>query len=140
MPPEQGSARDQTPMTDYQEQSQESGEPLFARAIEATLQVSPEERAGLFEKLTKEIAEVTTAPGSGMKPWTCSIHDGTDGSRIFRGGTGLSLVVDPQGRLWRARSYEDFETTYTITLNSCEIDTLTPIYALMKEYLPLRGD
>jgi hypothetical protein len=123
-------------MTDYQEQSQESGEPLFAHAIEVTLQASPDERAGLLEKLTREIAEVTTAPGSGLKPWTCSIHDGTDGSRIFRGGVGSSLVVDPQGRLWRARSYEDFETTYTITPNSCEIATLTPIYPQMREYLP----
>jgi hypothetical protein len=122
-------------MTDYQEQGQESGEPLFAHAIEVTLRASPEERAGLLEKLTNEIAATTTAPGSGMKPWTCSIHDGTDGSRIFRGGTGLSLVIDPQGRLWRARSYEDFETTYTITPNSCEIATLTPIYPQMREYV-----
>ncbi|MGH7488390.1 MAG: hypothetical protein ACRD3J_26065 [Thermoanaerobaculia bacterium] len=126
-------------MTDYPEQSQETGEPLFAHAIEAALQASPDERASLFEKLTNEIAEVTTAPGSGMKPWTCSVHDGTDGSRIFRGGVGSSVVIDPQGRLWRARSYEDFETTYTITPNSCEIDTLTPIYAQMREYRPL-GD
>jgi hypothetical protein len=73
-----------------------------------------------------------------MKPWTCSIHDGTDGSRIFRGGVGSSLVIDPQGRLWRARSYEDFETTYTITPNSCEIATLTPIYTQMREYPALR--
>lgn len=115
-------------------QDQETGEPLFAHAIEITLQASPHERARLFERLTKEIAD-TTAPGSGMKPWTCSIHDGTDGSRIFRGGVGSSLVIDPQGRLWRARSYEDFETTYTITPNSCEIATLTPIYAQMKEYV-----
>jgi hypothetical protein len=123
-------------MTDDQEQSQETGEPLFAHAIKVTLRASPDERPGLLEKLTKEIAEVTTAPGSGMKPWICSIHDGTDGSRIFRGGVGSSLVVDPEGRLWRARSYEDFETTYTITPNSCEIETLTPIYPQMREYLP----
>jgi hypothetical protein len=41
------------------------------------------------------------------RPWTCTIYTGTDGSRIFRGGIGHSLVIDPDGRLWRARSYED---------------------------------
>lgn len=40
----------------------------------------------------------------------------------------------PSGRLWRARTYEDFETAYTITPNSCEIETMKPIYELMREY------
>lgn len=70
------------------------------------------------------------------RPWTCIIYKGTDGSTIFRGGIGHSLVVDPVGRLWRARSYEDFETTYRFINGSCEIDTLTPRYAQMREYCP----
>lgn len=68
------------------------------------------------------------------RPWTCKVYDGTDGSAIFRGGVGHSLVIDPAGRLWRARSYEDFDTTYKFTDGSCEIDTLTPLYAQMREY------
>jgi hypothetical protein len=112
------------------------GEERFSQAIAATLKAPAPERSVLFEKLTKEIAAVTTAPGSGLRPWTCSVHDGTDGSRIFRGGVGSSLVIDPEGRLWRARNVEDFQTTYTITANSCEIDTLTPDYREMQEYLP----
>jgi len=114
-----------------------TGEGLFSKAIAVTLLAPPRERAALFEKLTAEIAAVTTAPDSGMKPWVRSVHDGTDGSRIFRGGVGSSVVIDPAGRLWRARSYEDFQTTYTITPTSCEIDTLTPVYTEMSEYLPL---
>ena len=42
---------------------------------------------------------------------------------IFRGGVGHSLVIDPRGRLWRARSYEDFYTTYRLTGTAYEIDT-----------------
>jgi hypothetical protein len=63
------------------------------------------------------------------------LHDGTDGSRIFRGAVGASLVIDTEGRLWRARSLEDFQTIYTITPTSCDIDTLTPDYRKMREYL-----
>ena len=111
-----------------------SAEGLFAEAIATTLQAPPGERAALFERLTAGIATVTTAPDSGWKAWTRTVHDGTDGSRIFRGGVGASVVIDPQGRLWRARSYEDFQTTYTITATSCEIETLTPVYAEMREY------
>ena len=70
------------------------------------------------------------------RPWTCTVYTGTDGSRIFRGGVGHSLVIDPQGCLWRARSYEDFETTYTFPEGGCEIATLTPLYGQMREYLP----
>jgi hypothetical protein len=113
-----------------------TGEELFSKAIAVTLQAPPSERAALFQKLTAEIAAVTTAPDSGMRSWRCSVHEGTDGSRIFRGGEGSSVVIDTAGRLWRARSYEDFQTTYTITATSCEIDTLTPVYTEMREYLP----
>ena len=52
----------------------------------------------------------------------------------FRGGVGHSLVIDSAGRLWRARSYEDFDTTYRFVGASCEIDTLTPLYGQMVEY------
>lgn len=70
------------------------------------------------------------------RPWTCTVYTGTDGSRIFRGGVGHSLVIDPEGRLWRARSYEDFETAYTFPEGGCEIATLTPLYDQMRELLP----
>jgi hypothetical protein len=111
-----------------------TGEEMFAAAIASTLRVPPPERAPLFERLTAEIAAVTTAPDSGLRPWTCTVHTGTDGSRIFRGGEGSSLVIDPTGRLWRARSHEDFDTTYTLTPTTCEIATLTPHYEQMTEY------
>jgi len=112
-----------------------SGDEMFGKAIAFTLQIPPEERANLFARLVAEIAAITTAPDSGMKPWTCTEHTGTDGSRIFRGGVGSSVVIDPAGRLWRARSYEDFETTYTLTATTCEIASLTPRYPLMREYV-----
>lgn len=67
------------------------------------------------------------------RPWTCQIYTGTDRSRIFRGGIGHSLVIDTNGRLWRGRSYEDFETTYRFTDVTCEIGTLTPLYEQMRE-------
>lgn len=71
-----------------------------------------------------------------QRPWTCKAYTGTDGSAIFRGGVGHSLVIDPAGRLWRARSYEDFETTYLPEGNVYVIDTLTPLYSQMREYHP----
>jgi hypothetical protein len=111
-----------------------TGEEMLSRAIARALAAPPQERADLFEQLTGEIAAVTTAPGCGLRPWTCSVHTGTDGSRIFRGGLGYSIVVDPQGRLWRAATYEDFETTYAITPTACEIVAMEPKYAQMREY------
>jgi hypothetical protein len=113
-----------------------SGEPMFSQAIALTLQALPGERAELFERLTAEIAEITTALDAPWKPWTRTVHTGTDGSRIFRGGVGFSVVIDPQGRLWRGANHEDFETTFTITPTSCEIESLTPKYSQMREYLP----
>jgi hypothetical protein len=112
-----------------------TGEAMFAEAIGLALRACPPERAELFERLTGEIEALTTVPDSGLRPWTRSVHTGTDGSRIFRGTEGSSLVIDPTGRLWRARSYEDFATTYTITPTSCEIATLAPLYAEMREYV-----
>lgn len=112
-----------------------SGEEMLSKAIAITLQTPTQDRAVLFELLMKEIVAITSEPNSGMKPWTCFVHTGTDGSRIFRGGIGTSIVIDPEGRLWRARTYEDFETIHTITATSCEIATMKPNYSLMREYV-----
>jgi hypothetical protein len=108
---------------------------MLSRAIAETLEAPAAERARLFEQFVREIEAFMIAHPA-ERPWTCTIYTGTDGSRVFRGGVGHSLVIDISGRLWRARSYEDFETTYTFTDNSCEIDRLTPLYAQMREYLP----
>ena len=110
------------------------GEEMLSNAITITLQTPAKDRAELFELLLQEIVAIVSASNS-EKSWTFFVHKGTDGSRIFRGGTGRSIVVDPEGRLWRARTYEDFETTYTITATSCDIETMKPKYSLMKEYV-----
>jgi hypothetical protein len=110
------------------------GEKMLSKAIAITLQTPAQDRAELFELLMQEIVAVVSSANS-EKSWTYFVHKGTDGSRIFRSGTGRSIVVDPEGRLWRARTYEDFETTYTITATSCEIATMKPNYSLMKEYV-----
>jgi hypothetical protein len=108
---------------------------MLGSAIAETLEAPPAERAGLFRRLVTEILHfVRENPGE--RDWSCAFHTGVDGSAIFRGGHGHSLVIDPSGRLWRARSYEDFETTYAFTGTSCEIATLTPLYGQMREFLP----
>jgi hypothetical protein len=107
---------------------------MLSRAIAETLKAPAADRARLFEQFVGEIEAFMTAHPA-ERPWTCTIYTGTDGSRVFRGGVGHSLVIDASGRLWRARSYEDFDTTYIFTDNSCEIDRLTPLYAQMREYL-----
>ena len=89
----------------------------------------------LFAQLVSKIERFMTAHPE-ERPWTCTIYSGTDGSAIFRGGVGHSLVIDLEGRLWRARSYEDFATTYRFEHGTCVIDTLTPLYAQMREYVP----
>ena len=111
------------------------GDVCLSEAIGETLAAPPACRAALFETLAVGIeAKVSeSCPGH---PWTFQTFNGTDGSRIFRGGVGTSLVIDPAGRLWRGRSYEDFETTYRIAGNTCEIDTVRPLYDQMREYLP----
>ena len=106
---------------------------MLARAICETLRAPASSRAGLFEQFVREI-ESYMAAHPAERPWTCVVYTGTDGSRIFRGGIGHSLVIDPDGRLWRARSYEDFQTTYTFSEKTCEIDTLTPLFEQMREY------
>lgn len=109
-------------------------EPMLSRAIALTLAAPLPERRQLFSELVLEIVQLMAAQPQ-ERPWTCAVFTGADGSKIFRGGVGHSLVIDPAGRLWRARSYEDFETTYRFDHGTCEIDTLTPIYSQMREYL-----
>lgn len=106
---------------------------MLKNAITLTLNTPPAARAACFTTLIHGIVTFMAAHPQ-ERPWTCKIFVGTDGSQIFRGGVGHSLVIDLDGRLWRARSYEDFETTYTE--GTYEIETLTPIYAQMREYLP----
>lgn len=106
---------------------------MLGRAIYETLRAPANERVQLFEQFVREI-ESYMAAHPAERPWTCTIYTGTDGSRIFRGGIGHSLVIDRDGRLWRARSYEDFQTTYTFSDETCEIDTLTPRFEQMREY------
>ena len=108
---------------------------VLSDAIAQTLQAPVETRAALFGRLVNEMEEFINSVTPDL-PWTCTLYIGTDGSHIFRGGVGHSLVIDPEGRLWRARSYEDFETTYAITETTCTIETLTPLYHQMREYLP----
>ena len=108
---------------------------MLGRAICETLRAPSGDRARLFEQFVREI-ERYMAAHSEERPWTCTIYTGTDGSRIFRGGLGHSLVIDPDGRLWRARSYEDFNTSYTFSEDKCEIGTLTPLFEQMREYKP----
>ena len=106
---------------------------MLSRAISETLRVPAGDRARIFEQLVREIVDYMAAHPA-ERPWTCTIYTGTDGSRIFRGCIGHSLVIDPDGRLWRARSYEDFNTTYIFTEKTCEIGTLTPLFDQMREY------
>jgi hypothetical protein len=107
---------------------------LLGRAIAETLALTPAARGEHFERCVREI-ETFMAAHPSERPWTCTFYTGTDGSRIFRGGIGHSLVIDPAGRLWRARSYEDFTTTYAFVGDLCEIASLTPLYPQMREYL-----
>lgn len=108
---------------------------MLSEAIARTLRASPPDRVQLFTQLVREIEDFMAAHPE-ERPWTCKLYQATDGSCVFRGGVGHSLVIDLAGRLWRARSYEDFETTYAFNGRTYEIDTLTPIYAQMREYCP----
>jgi len=108
---------------------------MLGAAIALTLQAPPAERCALFQRLVRDI-EAFLAAHPEERPWTCTVFIGTDGSHVFRGGVGHSLVIDPAGRLWRGRSYEDFRTTYTLTATSCDIASLTPLYPQMRELTP----
>lgn len=108
---------------------------MLRRAISKTLEAPAGERARLFEEFARDI-ECFMAAHPLERPWTCVVYTGTEGSRIFRGGVGHSLVIDTNGRVWRARSYEDFETTYAFTGGRWEIATLTPLFDQMCEYFP----
>lgn len=108
---------------------------MLSEAIAQTLRAPAVDRAALFARLIGEI-ETYMAAHPEERPWTCKVYQGTDGSSIFRGGVGHSLVIDLAGRLWRARSYDDFETTYVFNGSIYVIDTLTPIYLQMREYRP----
>lgn len=108
---------------------------MLAAAVARTLAAPTERRAEIFAAAVAEIEAALRAQPQ-ERPWTCTIYRGLDGSHIFRGGVGHSLVIDPAGRLWRARSYEDFDTTYAIAHGTCTIETLTPLYAQMREYTP----
>jgi hypothetical protein len=104
---------------------------LLREAIATTLGVEPQDREALFTELLTEIQTFMAAHPQ-ERPWTFTKFVGTDGSRIFRGGVGHSLVIDPDGVMWRARSYEDFDTEYAITETECRITALTPRYEGMR--------
>src|SRR5262249_48059893 len=72
---------------------------MLRRAIADTLSAPAGDRARLFEQFVREI-ESFMADHPEERPWTCRVYTGTDGSRIFRGGVGHSLVIDASGRLW----------------------------------------
>jgi hypothetical protein len=106
-------------------------DPLLRKAIMDALRMLPCRRAAFLAIRLREI-QTFMEQRPAERPWTFSEFAGTDGSRIFRGGVGHSLVVDPQGTLWRARSYEDFVTVHNITDKRCTIAALTPIYRDMR--------
>jgi len=106
-------------------------EPLLREAIAEALRAEPAARAALFEQRLREIDELMQRRPDEM-PFKFVAFTGTDGSRIFRGRAGNAIVIDPAGAMWRARSYEDFETKYSITEAGCSIDALTPHYETMR--------
>jgi len=106
---------------------------LLSRAIDTALRAEPPARAELFAQLLSEI-EAFMKQHPEERPWTYAIFTGTDGSAIFRGGTGQSIVIDPAGAMWRARSLEDFDTAYDLSNNECRIASLTPLYETMRQY------
>ena len=111
-------------------------EPLLREAVAEALRAEPAARAALFEERLREIDEFMQRDHPDEMPFKFVAFTGTDGSRIFRGRAGNAIVIDPAGAMWRARSYEDFDPTYTITESSCTIDTLTPHYETMRPIGP----
>ena len=104
---------------------------MLRDAIDEALRAEPRARAALFEQRLTEIAEFSRAT-PGERSCRFQAFDGTDGSRIFRGGTGRAVVVDPAGAMWKARAYEDFDITYAFEGFDCRVDTMTPHYAEMR--------
>jgi hypothetical protein len=99
-------------------------------AIATTCRAEPHARAELFERLLREIEAFMRLHPKELA-FRVIAYSGTDGSRIFRSRDGRSIVIDPAGAMWRARSYEDFDTTYTSPESGCRIETLTPRYEQM---------
>lgn len=106
---------------------------LLRQAITTALSADASSRGELFSQLLSEIAAYMKERPE-ERPWTYEALTGTDGSRIFRGQTGRSIVVDPRGTLWKARTYEDFDVEYAITESTCTIKAITPKYELMRPY------
>jgi hypothetical protein len=106
-------------------------EAMVREAIDETLRAEPHARAALFEQLLREIEAFMRLHPEELA-FRVIAYTGTDGSRIFRSRDGRAIVVDPAGGMWRGRSYEDFDTTYTSPESGCRIDTLTPRYAEMR--------
>jgi hypothetical protein len=106
---------------------------LLSAAIATTLNSEAALRAAVFTAQVRQI-EAYMASRPQERPWTCRVLTGTDGSVVFRGGVGHSLVIDREGRLWRARSYEDFDTTYVQVGEIFDVDAVTPLYAQMRQY------
>jgi len=105
-------------------------DPMLREAIAEALRAEPAARAALFEQRLREIDAFMQSRPDEM-PFKVVTFTGTDGSRIFRSRAGRSIVIDPAGAMWRARSCEDFDTMYDITESSCSIATLTPRYETM---------
>ena len=97
------------------------------------MRAEPLARADLFARLLSDV-EAFMKQHPEERPWTYSIFSGTDGSHVFRGGTGQSIVIDCAGAMWRGRSLEDFETAYDLSNNECRISSLTPLYEQMRQY------
>ena len=68
-----------------------------------------------FEQLTADDIAAYVAANFPQRPWTCTLFTGTDGSRIFRGGVGHSLVIDTADGCG-ARSHEDFRPPGDFTM------------------------
>jgi len=73
-----------------------AADPMLSDAIAQTLRAPAQQRAQLFTRLVGEIEAFMSAHPE-ERPWTCKVYQGTDGSAIFRGGVGHSLVIDVDG-------------------------------------------
>jgi len=106
-------------------------EAMVREAIETACRAEPYARAALFEQLLRDIEAFMRWHPEELA-FRVIAYSGTDGSRIFRSRDGRSIVVDAAGTMWRARSYEDFDTTYSSPESGCRIETLRPRYGQMR--------